>query len=196
MLSYKRNHPQAHKRSCVKTLCKRVETHCSTPKAKEEELRNIKRQFSRNGHPSLIVQKTLRKRPAGSTGARPYIWQAIPYFANISETVARLLKPHGIGVAQRPVGTLRSRLMRIKDRIDQSEQSSIIYRAQCKDCSSNYAGQTSRKLATRVEDHRSAIRNRHVKTSLMASHCVDTGKWSKYLMKQIFSATPTAGRHA
>ncbi len=64
--------------------------------------------------------------------------------------------------------------MRFKDRIDLSEQSSIIYRAQCKDCSSNYPGQTLRKLATRIKEHRSAIRNCNVKASLMASHCVDT----------------------
>ncbi len=42
MLSYKSNHPQTHKRSCVKPLFKRVETHCSTPEAKEEELRYLK----------------------------------------------------------------------------------------------------------------------------------------------------------
>ncbi len=60
-----------------------------------------------------------------------------PYIANISEAVARLLKPYGVGVAHRPAGTLRSRLMRIIDRVDPSEQSSIIYRAQCKHCYSN-----------------------------------------------------------
>ncbi len=51
-LSYKSNHPQAHKRSCVKTLFKRVEIHCTTPEAKEEEFRFLKRQFSLNGCPS------------------------------------------------------------------------------------------------------------------------------------------------
>ncbi len=65
--------------------------------------------------------------------------------------------------------------MRIKDRVDPSEQSSIIYRAQCKDCSSNYTGQTSRKLTTRLKERRSAIRNCNIKASLMAAHCVDTG---------------------
>ncbi len=49
MLSYKSYHPQAHKRSCTKTIFKRVETHCSTPEAKDEELRYLKRQFSFNG---------------------------------------------------------------------------------------------------------------------------------------------------
>ncbi len=64
--------------------------------------------------------------------------------------------------------------MRIKDKMDRSEQSSIIYRAQCKDCSSNYTGQTSTKIATRIKEHQAAIRNCNEKASLMASHCVDT----------------------
>ncbi len=135
---------------CVEHLFNRVETHCSTPETKEEELRYLKRKFSLNGYPSSFVQKTLRKRPAGRTIARPNMWQAIPYIANISEAVARPLKPHGLGVAHQPAGTLRSRLMRIKV-IDPSEQSSIIYRAQCKDCSSTYTEQTSRRLATRIK---------------------------------------------
>ncbi len=136
MHSYKSEHPQTHKRRCVKVLFKRVETHCSTPKAKEEELLYLKRQFFLTCFPSSFIQKTLQKRPAAITGTRPDVWQAIPYVANTSEAVARLLKPQAIGVAHRQAGTLRSRLMTIKDRIDPSEHSSIVHRAQCKDCSS------------------------------------------------------------
>ncbi len=115
MHSCKSNHPQVHKSNCVKTLFKLGATHCSTPESKEEGLRYLKRKFSRNGYPSSFVQKTLRKRPADSTGAKPNICQAIPYIANISGAVARLLKPRGIGVAHRLAGTLRNGLMRIKD---------------------------------------------------------------------------------
>ncbi len=78
---------------------------------------------------------------------------AISYIANISEAVARLLKLYGIGFVHRPAGTLRSRLMRVKDQIDSSEQSLIIYRAQCKDCSSNNIGETSRMVGTRLKEH-------------------------------------------
>ncbi len=71
---------------------------------------------------------------------------------------------------RRPAGKLHSRLMRIKGRVDLSEQSSIIHRTQCKDCSNNYTGQTSSKIATRLKEHRSAIRNCNIKASLMAAH--------------------------
>ncbi len=54
------------------------------------------------------------------------------HIANISQEATRLFKPHGVGVAHRPAGTLRSRLMKIKDRVDPSDQFSTIYKAQCK----------------------------------------------------------------
>ncbi len=57
MLSFNNNHPQTHKRSCVKTLFKRVETHCSTPEAKKEEIRYLKLQFSPNNYPNSFIKK-------------------------------------------------------------------------------------------------------------------------------------------
>nr|VZI00212.1 unnamed protein product [Spirometra erinaceieuropaei] len=39
MLSYNSNHPLQHKRSCVRTPYRRVETHCSTPAAKLDEIK-------------------------------------------------------------------------------------------------------------------------------------------------------------
>ncbi len=45
----------------------------------------------------------------------------------------------------------------IKDWINPIEHSSISYGAQRKSCSSNITGHTSRKLATRIKEHRSAI---------------------------------------
>ncbi len=50
-----------------------------------------------------------------------------------------------------------------------------MFRAQYRDCSSCYTGQASRKLATRIIEHRSAIRNCNVRAFPMASHYVDTG---------------------
>nr|VZI23844.1 unnamed protein product [Spirometra erinaceieuropaei] len=39
ILSYNSNHPPQHKRSCVRTLYRRMETHCSTPAAKLDEIK-------------------------------------------------------------------------------------------------------------------------------------------------------------
>ncbi len=78
-------------------------------------------------------------------------------------------------------------MMGIKDRVDPGEQSSIIYRAQGNDCSSNYTEQTSRKFATRIM----AINNCNIKVALMASHFVDNGHDFDLAEANILSYTST-----
>ncbi|BHF77477.1 hypothetical protein SprV_0602058300 [Sparganum proliferum] len=76
MLSYNSNHPLKHKRSCVRTLYRRVETHCSTPAAKLDEIKLLRGHSSngaggnqRNGTKSIISQtrggafRTLKAPP-------------------------------------------------------------------------------------------------------------------------------------
>ncbi len=90
-------------------------------RCQKEEIRYLRRQFSLNGYPNLFKQETLQKRTTDTTVERPSLWQAIPYIANTSEAVARLLKPYGAGVAHRPKGTMSSRRIRIKDRAGPSK---------------------------------------------------------------------------
>ncbi|BHF79068.1 Guanine nucleotide binding protein (G protein), alpha [Sparganum proliferum] len=49
MLSYNSNHPLQHKRNCVRTLYRRVETHCSTPAAKLDEIKLLRELLRTNG---------------------------------------------------------------------------------------------------------------------------------------------------
>ncbi|BHF75791.1 hypothetical protein SprV_0501888800 [Sparganum proliferum] len=49
LLSFYSNHPVAHKRSCVKTLFKRVQTHCNKPGDRAREARYLRDQFVQNG---------------------------------------------------------------------------------------------------------------------------------------------------
>ncbi|BHF65607.1 hypothetical protein SprV_0200862000 [Sparganum proliferum] len=48
VLNFNSNHPICHKRSCVRTLCRRVETHCSEPEDKIAELQYLRRVFKAN----------------------------------------------------------------------------------------------------------------------------------------------------
>ncbi|BHF70423.1 hypothetical protein SprV_0301347300 [Sparganum proliferum] len=55
LLSFHSNHPVAHKRSCVKTLFKRVQTHCSKPEDRAREARYLRNQFVQNGYPRAFI---------------------------------------------------------------------------------------------------------------------------------------------
>nr|VZI12015.1 unnamed protein product [Spirometra erinaceieuropaei] len=62
VLNFNSNHPISHKRSCVRTLYRRVETHCSEPEDKIAELQYLRRVFKANGYPRNFLNRRIRKR--------------------------------------------------------------------------------------------------------------------------------------
>ena len=48
ILNYYSNHPTAHKISCVKTLFKRIDTHCNTEQTKPKERNYVNNTFRKN----------------------------------------------------------------------------------------------------------------------------------------------------
>ncbi|BHF61410.1 hypothetical protein SprV_0100438400 [Sparganum proliferum] len=114
ILNFNSNHPISHKRSCVRTLYRRVETHCSEPEDKVAESQYLRRVFRENGYPRNFVHRCMRKRDERQNRANPKFWRAIPYLKNFSEAVSRLLALLGVGVAHRPEATMRRQVMRPK----------------------------------------------------------------------------------
>ncbi|BHF61646.1 hypothetical protein SprV_0100462100 [Sparganum proliferum] len=62
VLNFNTNHPISHKRSCVRTLYRRVETHCSEPEDKIAELQYLRRVLKANGYPRNFVKRCIRKK--------------------------------------------------------------------------------------------------------------------------------------
>ena len=93
----------------------------------------------------------------------------MPYIKQISEMTARLLRPHGVTIAHKPMGTLRQIVSKPKPINKLEEKNNVIYQIQCNDCSAKYVGQTGRKLATRLHEHQLAIK-RHDRLSLISVH--------------------------
>ncbi|BHF63174.1 hypothetical protein SprV_0200616500 [Sparganum proliferum] len=71
VLNFNSNHPISHKRSCVRTLYRRVETHCSEPEDKTAELQYLRRVFTANGYPRNFVNLCIRKGTKGLTARTP-----------------------------------------------------------------------------------------------------------------------------
>ncbi|BHF63104.1 hypothetical protein SprV_0200609400 [Sparganum proliferum] len=57
VLNFNSNHPISHKSSCVRTLYRRVETHCSEPEDKIAKLQHLRRVFKANGYPRNFVNR-------------------------------------------------------------------------------------------------------------------------------------------
>nr|VZI30305.1 unnamed protein product [Spirometra erinaceieuropaei] len=63
LLSCLSNHPLSHKRSCVGTLYRRVETQCTEPADKKAEAQFLRELFTANGYPGNAVEKCRRETP-------------------------------------------------------------------------------------------------------------------------------------
>ncbi|BHF67837.1 hypothetical protein SprV_0301086600 [Sparganum proliferum] len=71
ILNFNSSHPISHKRSCERTLCRRVETHCSEPEDKVAESQYLRRVFRENGYPRNFVNRCMRKRNERQIRADP-----------------------------------------------------------------------------------------------------------------------------
>nr|VZI32715.1 unnamed protein product [Spirometra erinaceieuropaei] len=78
VLSFTSNYPISHKRGCVRTLYRRVETHCSETEDKIAELKYLRRVFKANGYPRNFVNRCIRKRDESSNRTDPKFWRALP----------------------------------------------------------------------------------------------------------------------
>ncbi|GAA57503.1 hypothetical protein CLF_112815 [Clonorchis sinensis] len=161
ILSYHRNHPNCHKRSCIRTLFKWIETHCSTTESKIKEEKRLYKLFQKNGYPRNFIWRSLKKlntidETAQNTSKR----FTPPYTKNTAEMTATVLRQHNTTVTYKPANTLRRTLSRPKGKLDPMTKNNVIYRIQCKDCDKRYIGQTVRKLSTRIHEHKLATRRR------------------------------------
>nr|VZH99637.1 unnamed protein product [Spirometra erinaceieuropaei] len=179
ILNFNSNHPICHKRSCVRTLFRRVETHCSEPEDKVAESQYLRRVFRVNGYPRNFVNQCLRKRDERQNRADPKVWRAIPYIKNVSEVVSRLLVPLGVVVAHRLEVTMRRQVMKPKDPLPRQETSGVVYRIWCSCGQSNFVGETGRLLRTRIAEHVAAVR-RNDANSQVAAHSTRPGHTFKF----------------
>nr|VZH97552.1 unnamed protein product [Spirometra erinaceieuropaei] len=177
--NFNSNHPISHKRSCVRTLYRRVETHCSEPEDKIAELQYLRRVFKANGYPRNFVNRCIRKMDERPNRTDTRVWRALPYVQNVSEAVGRLLAPLGVGVAHRPEATIRRHLMKPKNPLPRQETSGVVYRIWCSCGQSNYVGETGRQLRTRMAEHAAAVR-RNDASSQVAAHSTGSGHTFKF----------------
>ncbi|BHF79281.1 hypothetical protein SprV_0602240100 [Sparganum proliferum] len=157
ILNFNSNHPISHKRSCVRTLYRRVETHCSETEDKIAEPQYLRRDFRENGYLQNFVNRFMRKGDERQNRAEPKFWRAIPYIRNVSEAVSRLLATPGVGIAHRPEATMKRQVMRPKDPLPRLETFGVVCRIWCSCGQSKYVGETGRLLRTQTAERAAAV---------------------------------------
>jgi len=81
----------------------------------------------------------------------------VPYVKGLSTTFARILTSHGIATPNGPHRMLRYFVVHPKDKVRDEEKTKFIYCVSCKNCSSSYIGETGRKFALRIKEHKKEV---------------------------------------
>ena len=81
----------------------------------------------------------------------------MPYVKGLSDAFARILKSHEIATANRPRRTLRNFVVHPKDKDRDEEKTELIYYVPCKNWSSFYVGETSRKFGLGIKEHKKEV---------------------------------------
>ncbi|BHF76096.1 hypothetical protein SprV_0501919400 [Sparganum proliferum] len=175
ILHYNSNHPLSHKRSCVRTLFRRISTHCSTEAGKLQERACLWHLFLVNGYPRSIANKCLFQRHTKTDGEptrKPEVLRVLPNMRNVSEATERMLRPLNVGVGHRPEATICRFIMQPKGRLPPEDMSGVIYRVNCPDCQANYCGMTNKRLKRRMHEHTLAVKRKDAR-SHVAMHSLE-----------------------
>ena len=94
----------------------------------------------------------------------------MPYVRGISESLRRILAPLGIRLCSKPHQTVGQLLSGAKDRILDLDKPNVVYRVPCAGCAASYVGQTRRRLAQRLEEHKKSVAAGDFNRSALAEH--------------------------
>ena len=106
---------------------------------------------------------------------------SISYISGVSEDIRRICRCFNIRVAFRSGTSLQSMLSKVKDPLPIELQSGVVYRIPCS-CGKSYIGETTRRLETRLKEHRDDCRKQNLQSSAVADHAWTTHcpiKWEE-----------------
>ncbi|KYN30216.1 hypothetical protein ALC57_00353 [Trachymyrmex cornetzi] len=114
----------------------------------------------------------------------------IPYINEISEKFKTIVEKNNFKVRYKPMNTLNSVIKLDKDKLEKMEQCDVVYKISCLDCDSSYAGQTKRKVKTRIKEHMANIRKLKDSRTVISEHQLEYGHKFNWENIQILDTEP------
>ena len=90
----------------------------------------------------------------------------LPFYSGISEQLQRVFRSYGVQMCFRPCSTLKRRLVKPKDSLNPFNRCGVIYNIKCQDYEAQYIGETAKRLATRLKEHRKSVSEADFKSAL------------------------------
>ena len=190
--------PRKYKINLIRSLTYRYNRLCSSGSLLQSALHDLRKLLLQNGYPQGIINYHIndvlnknrhqQSNPV-STVPKKDIIILLPYLGLQSNQVAKRLKSCvykfyscvNLKIVFQSTRCIKS-FFPFKDRINRSQQSRVIYRANCWDCNGFYIGKTKRRLHDRKTEHFKALA-KNDNTSAIADHVKATGhniKWDHF----------------
>ena len=131
------------------------------------------RTSGRSGYPHSFIRCTSVAKPPrehdreGKEDRPPTVH--LPYVAGVSEQIRRLCKDFDIRAVFRSGPILCSLLTKVKDTLPMEKQANVVYKVPCT-CGKVYIGETTRRLETRLKEHKDACIKGFTDKSAIAEH--------------------------
>ncbi|UYV62441.1 hypothetical protein LAZ67_2000599 [Cordylochernes scorpioides] len=174
---YNSHCPTSHKIKIVRTLTKRISTHCSIDIFKIIERNRIITQLSMASFPLWFINK-YTYTPASSNPSMTYRSLCFLPYSPSSVDIARKLKSYGIRTIYKNSPNLLSSLRHphTKSSAPPAPLRSVgaVYSVSCEQCPATYVGETGRSVSIRMTEHSRNISRQDTK-SLIYQHMQTTG---------------------
>ena len=110
----------------------------------------------------MIRREEIQSRQVSNNSNPDQKYYGAPYIKGTSERTARILKKkkNNITLGFKSTKTVKNILCKLKDRINNLEKAGVVYKIECKECESNYAGETGRCLQDRINEHKKDVRKK------------------------------------
>jgi hypothetical protein len=171
-LNFLSAHPLSQKRGTIMSMVDRTFV-LSDPKFHRKNIEFIANTLLINDYPakfifetinsrikSLINQSTIKQIDNNTdmdTTNNRASWFLLPYIPTISDKFKTITNKFNVKLALFSLNKL-SRFIKVqKDVLSNNLKKNVVYKIMCKDCDASYVGQTSRKLKTRITEHRNHI---------------------------------------
>ena len=98
-----------------------------------------------------------------------------PYMKGTPEPIKRILGNYGVKGELKPYQTIGSLFPKPKDPVPKDQTPGAIYSIPYQDCDKSYIGETKRKFASQLKEHRKAVEHKQPQKSALAEHCLCSG---------------------
>ncbi|UYV70977.1 hypothetical protein LAZ67_8001303 [Cordylochernes scorpioides] len=177
------NSPIAYKINTVRTLSKRIFTHCSLPIFKTIEKARIVSTLTKAGYPRPFIQRHFYDPSVPKTTTLHRATCFLPYSAS-SISISRILRHFGIKVHYNSSPSLSTILRHPITKSDSPNlpihSTGAVYVVSCQDCSSTYVGETGRTTHIRLTEHKRNIRNKDPKSLLRRNECITPDQFQQF----------------